>query len=97
MGIGEGGLNTDLSTPCDNTIVLTRNSVYEIDDEHKRMRRRFGMNEPTDSMKDVDSDGWRSFEERYPMYVGGPLVVRWYGWKGMQSSSIERIVTPGDR
>lgn len=93
MGIGEMGLTA--SYPSEFTIVRTKNSVYELDRDGKRVRRLFGMNEPTPRMQDVDHEGWRAYEELYPLTVGGTMIVRFQSFQGMQTSVVTAIETPG--
>lgn len=78
------------------TTITTENSVYEIDEANRRIRRVAGTAAPTTSMCDVDADGWRTYVELYPHFVGSRLVVRFYGNHGMQTSPIVSVCSGDD-
>ena len=69
----------------------TRNSVYEIDEENKQIRRLRGVAEPT---RRIGIDGeWRSYQAYVESPVGLVIVWPWVNENGSIPTTITSEVT----
>ena len=67
------------------TTYLTRNSVYEVDEENKRVRRLRGKNPPTSAFH---PDGkWREYMVFHRVHHGG-LAFQWSDTKWTITSRV---------
>ncbi len=58
------------------TTVYTRNSIYEVDQQARRIRRHSGLNAPTPNQVRWNEDGdWTEYDQIY--IHGGELWIVW--------------------
>lgn len=55
--------------------IRTQNSVYEIDQATKQVRRLSSNHEPT--VRQEDDGVWQDYEKLMAVSIGSPLVVAW--------------------
>lgn len=77
-------------------IFKTENSTYEVDHELKKIRRLYGVDDPTNRQgKDAE---WREFNKISPVVIGDPVLIIWetsadgMALKATQTSAIKDII-----
>jgi hypothetical protein len=72
------------------TRLYTRNSIYEVDEDARRIRRICGANPPAGGMP---ADGvWRFYSWNSPLRAGVCVVIQWKDEvSGLRTSTVQHV------